>query len=382
MNEEDIKRMAEEAEKKAGTGANPPQEPPGNQMHPIKIERAITEFDELPDLPPELICGLMRKGGKLMVSGPSKAGKSFLLIELACAIATGGYWCGFRCMQGRVLYINLEIQRPQFMHRVAKVVERRDCDKAAIGDNFDIANLRGASEDIASLAEKLTDAVRPGVYELAIIDPVYKVQKGAENDADSISRFCDGLDTLAESLGCSVAYVHHHPKSDQSNKNAANRASGSGVFARDLDALVDMMELEPNEDAIAAERLAHMEGVPFRLEFVARDFKSPEPREIWFRYPIHEVDDTDTLAACKVRKQGGKSGFHEGESNRKKREIEDKLDEFMGALNEVDRKEFLKQMKIDERTLKKHLENSERFEMESGSNYSVLRRKDPQDSLA
>lgn len=57
----------------------------------ICAEPAITEYEELPELPPEIIEGVIRKGGKLLVAGASKAGKSYLLIELAVAVSTGGW---------------------------------------------------------------------------------------------------------------------------------------------------------------------------------------------------------------------------------------------------------------------------------------------------
>jgi RecA-family ATPase len=78
--------------------------------------------DELPEMrvsteafahplavPEELIEGVLRRGHKMLISGSSKAGKSFLLMELGAAIAAGREWLGFRCRKGRVLYINLEI---------------------------------------------------------------------------------------------------------------------------------------------------------------------------------------------------------------------------------------------------------------------------------
>ena len=40
-----------------------------------------------------------------------------------------------------------------------------------------------------------------------------------------------------------MIYCHHHSKGAQGGKRAMDRASGSGVFARDPDALIDMVEL-------------------------------------------------------------------------------------------------------------------------------------------
>ena len=45
----------------------------------------------------------------------------------------------------------------------------------------------------------------------------------------------------------------------------------------------------------------HRDGaVPFRLEFVLRDFARPKPMDIWFRYPIHEEDASGALEGCRA----------------------------------------------------------------------------------
>ncbi|MGN9067653.1 AAA family ATPase, partial [Ligilactobacillus agilis] len=74
-----------------------------------EMESLENLFDEEIVLAPELISGVLRKGHKMLIAGPSKAGKSFALIQLAIAIAEGRQWFGFNCMQGKVLYVNLEL---------------------------------------------------------------------------------------------------------------------------------------------------------------------------------------------------------------------------------------------------------------------------------
>ncbi|WP_311845965.1 AAA family ATPase [Paenibacillus larvae] len=51
----------------------------------------------MPVLAPPLIEGVLRQGHKMLMAGPSKAGKSFALIELSIAIAEGGKWMGWPC---------------------------------------------------------------------------------------------------------------------------------------------------------------------------------------------------------------------------------------------------------------------------------------------
>lgn len=63
-----------------------------------------------------------------------------------------------------------------------------------------------------------------------------------------------------------------------------DRASGSGVFARDPDAMLDMLELQPEfEDDIPEGSTA------WRVSSVLREFKPTKPFEVVFDYPLHKV---------------------------------------------------------------------------------------------
>ena len=74
-----------------------------------------------------------------------------------------------------------------------------------------------------------------------------KVITGDENSANEMAKFCNQFDKIADALGASVIYAHHHSKGAQ-GKKSMDRASGSGVFARDPDALLDMIELDMNKE--------------------------------------------------------------------------------------------------------------------------------------
>ena len=68
-----------------------------------------------------------------------------------------------------------------------------------------------------------------------------------------------------------------------------DRASGSGVFARDPDAMLDMIQLkvkdqDPDDIATA-----------WRITGTLREFPSFPPVNVFFRYPVHVADDTDML---------------------------------------------------------------------------------------
>lgn len=254
-------------------------------------------FKDPPPLAPELIHGVLRKGHKMLLSGPSKAGKSFALIELAIAIATGDTWFWWRCERGRVLYVNLEVDTASFYHRVRKVCEQHGIIGPVPG--FEIWNLRGAALTLDKLVPKLIRRAKTKNYTAIIIDPIYKVITGDENNASEMAAFCNQFDKLCRSLGCSVIYCHHHSKGAQGGKVAMDRASGSGVFARDPDALVDFLQMK-----VPDYNNAPKGATGWKISCTLREFASPEPGYAWFVWPVHVLDETEELKRAEPDNDG------------------------------------------------------------------------------
>ena len=210
-------------------------------------ENIADVWNNLPPLKDALIENVLRQGHKLLLAGPSKAGKSFALIELCICIAEGQKWLGaFNCTRGKVLYINLELDRASCLHRFKDVYQALGFEPVSIR-NIDVWNLRGASCPMDKLAPKLIRRAAKKGYIAVVIDPIYKVITGDENSADQMAKFCNQFDLVCRELECAVIYCHHHSKGAQGGKRSMDRASGSGVFARDPDAMLDMTELEPTQ---------------------------------------------------------------------------------------------------------------------------------------
>ena len=209
-------------------------------------------WDHMPELSPPLISGVLRQGHKLLLAGPSKAGKSFALIELCIAIAEGRNWLSWPCSQGRVLYVNLELDRASCLHRFQDVYRALGIRPENLS-NIDIWNLRGKSRPMDKLAPMLIRRAAKKNYIAVIIDPIYKVITGDENSADQMANFCNQFDLICNELRTAVIYCHHHSKGAQGGKKSMDRASGSGVFARDPDAMLDMIELELTEEILKQE---------------------------------------------------------------------------------------------------------------------------------
>lgn len=244
----------------------------------------FSELQELPALSPEIIHGILRKGHKMLISGASKAGKSFLLIELAICITTGRKWLGFQCEKGRVLYVNLEVDGASFLHRV------RDVQRIiAPGEQLplDVWNLRGEPAEINRLAPRLIRRAQNKHYDLIILDPLYKINEGEENSATDMAKFFNQLDRICKQLGVSIACCHHHSKGAQGGKFSIDRASGSGVFARDPDALLDMIRLNP----IDAGKDLEDGQTAWRISATLREFPSPDDIDVVFDHPVHHITE-------------------------------------------------------------------------------------------
>ncbi|NLW53250.1 MAG: AAA family ATPase, partial [Tissierellia bacterium] len=117
---------------------------------------------------------------------------------------------------------------------------------------------------------------------------------GDENNASEMGAFCNQFDKICNETGCSTIYCHHHSKGAQGFKKAMDRASGSGVFARDPDAQLDMIQLETDSEFIN-NYADNQSDTAWRLECSLREFPNFKPRNFWFKYPIHVLDDADTL---------------------------------------------------------------------------------------
>lgn len=248
-------------------------------------------FSNPPELAPELIHGVLRQGHKMLFVGPSKAGKSFALIELAIAIAEGGTWLDFQCSQGKVLYINLEIDSASCIHRFIDVYNALGMPPENL-QNIEIWNLRGAAIPMDKLAPKIIRRAKKYGFKAIIIDPIYKVIMGDENAAGDMAKFCNQFDLLCRDLGCSTIYCHHHSKGPQGQKKAMDRASGSGVFARDPDAVIDVTPLSVKEETgqLGA----------FKVSGILREFPPFKEFCIVYHYPIHTVDHSGFLDIAAV----------------------------------------------------------------------------------
>jgi len=308
-------------------------------------------------LPEELIGGVLRIGHKMIITGSSKAGKSFLLMELALSISSGKKWLKFTCRKGKVLYVNLEIDPMSCINRFKAIMDEQKM-KQEDADNITIWNLRGNALPLDKLVPKLVRRIQNQGYSAVIIDPIYKVITGDENNASEMGKFCNQFDVICSKLGCSTIYCHHHSKGTQGQKNMMDRGSGSGVFARDPDAIIDLTELELSPEFVLKNGRNEF-STGWQIEGTLREFQGFKPIKVWFDYPVHRVDDNGVLDSyfAKGSTEGNlsKSSKRQQTPESRKEELDSAFEVCVGTSDHCTSDELAEYLGVSIRTIQKRV---------------------------
>ncbi len=220
--------------------------------------------EDEPD-PPQLIEGILYRGAKMIIAGPSKSRKTWNLTDLAISIALGKPWCGFATRAASVLYVNLEIARFSYRKRIRFICASRAFASVDLS-RFHIWNRRGRADEITQLSGRLRRQVARLGADLVIIDPIYKTYGDREENSNTeMAQVLNELEKLAHVTGAAVLIAAHFPKGNLTGRDAIDRVAGASVFGRDPDALLIMT---PHEAPDAFVVTPILRDLPPQSEFV------------------------------------------------------------------------------------------------------------------
>lgn len=222
----------------------------------------------MPSPPPQLIDGILHVGSKMVLGGTSKSNKSWCLLDLAMSVASGQPWWGRPCIPTPVVYINFELHRWSIAQRLNSLCAARpEC--TALGDTLAFWNLRGRNADLTLLRPQLEEHLARRQFGLIILDPAYKVLGDRDENANGeIAGLMNELEALAQSSGAAIVVAHHFAKGDSTSKNAIDRMSGAGAWARDPDSILVMTPHEEEDCFTVTPILRNLPRLPeFVLEW-------------------------------------------------------------------------------------------------------------------
>jgi hypothetical protein len=243
----------------------------------------------------ELVAGILHRASKLVFGGGSKSFKTWCLLYLALCVAVGADWLGRKTTKGKVLFVNFEIQRKPWQGRISSVAKAAGI-RPQPGD-MTTWTLRGHAADFRKLIPKIIDRCRTENFALIVLDPVYKLYADGtnENATGDIAALLNEIERLAVETGAAIAFGAHFSKGNASAKEAIDRISGSGVFARDPDSILIFTQ--------------HEEADAFTIEPILRNFAPVSPFAVRWEFPLMRL--ADDLDPSKLKQVVGRKKGHD-----------------------------------------------------------------------
>lgn len=161
--------------------------------------------------------GVLFEGGRVMVAGPPKAGKSRFVLDLARALATGDSFLGEPCQRpARVAWVQAEIHKGFVGERINAMRPGLRPDQVEAFETNLTATGRLDLDLTSALDRKsVVDGLTPFEPDVVIFDPVINFSTANENDNIEVKRLLREVDRIGTTLGAAIILVHHSGKSQQ-----------------------------------------------------------------------------------------------------------------------------------------------------------------------
>uniref|UniRef100_A0AAU8GQJ2 DNA primase/polymerase n=1 Tax=Mycobacterium phage BobbyK TaxID=3158892 RepID=A0AAU8GQJ2_9CAUD len=188
----------------------------------------IAPFSHWRDMPPPeyIIDGLIEHGGLSSVIGPPGVGKSTVVLDMLCHIATGKNWQGRTTRKTRVLYLPGE----GLSGAVQRLKAWEDAHDVDLADDLLLGNgIILVSAQNEAWGEIAAYIARQGIG-LVVFDTFARMSAGLEeNSATDVGKAVRRFDKLRELTNAGVCVVHH------TAKGAPDTARGSSALNGALD---------------------------------------------------------------------------------------------------------------------------------------------------
>jgi len=156
-----------------------------------------------------LIASFLQRGGFSVLYGEPGSGKTFLVVDIACAIAAGRSWNGYSTMAGSVLYVATE--DPSGVALRLKAC----CNEYSLNENtVDLRAWRNGLNllEDASVESLVNEVKSIDNLQLVVIDTFAASMPGDENSSQSMGQAIRSLQRIRSAADCCLLVVHHTGK--------------------------------------------------------------------------------------------------------------------------------------------------------------------------
>ena len=206
------------------------------------------------------------KQGKALVYGGAKIGKSQLAIQMGRCIGAGLPFLGMPTTQGRVLYLQFELGTEVLQSRMKQ--SGKEYANVFVGTTFNM------KLDTPQGQEVLLNALREIEPNVLILDPLYKIISGDENEATDVKRITDFVDSIIDAYrhtALSVLIIHH------AGKDSSRGGRGSSLLEGYPDSVIEIKKMSsvgmPLRVAVLPKLLRHSELPPTPIEAEMKDYE-------------------------------------------------------------------------------------------------------------
>jgi len=164
-----------------------------------------TDFPE----PVWAVPGLLPVGLSIL-AGAAKVGKSWLALQIAQSVASGGVVFEHKVDTGPVLYLALEDPPRRLKERMNKQSWSAglDADFMTVGNFYDrIGDLRNGG------AERLSKQIERRGYRMVTIDTLSRAIFADQNDVRDMTTWLTPMQEIAHENECAIVLIDHHKKS-------------------------------------------------------------------------------------------------------------------------------------------------------------------------
>ena len=224
-----------------------------------------------------MVRGVLPSEGLAALYGASGTGKSFLILDMGCAVADGAEWFGRRVTQAPVTYVCLEGEagigkrvKAWSLHNNAPVSDAL----RFITQPFDLL-----SDDVGELAKAIIAG--GGAGGMVIIDTLNRAAPGAdENSSVDMGKLIAAAKQLQSLTGGLVLLVHH------TGKDTSKGLRGHSSLYAALDGAIEVINTDTRRAWSVAKSKDDVTGDahPFKLDIV----------------PVGIDDEGDKITSCVI----------------------------------------------------------------------------------
>lgn len=198
---------------------------------------------------------LLFPGAVIMLFGSAGAWKTMSTIHLACCLARGEQWFGYKTLPATVFSHQAELPKYMAKERILKYVDSNKKDSSNLffftpEDNTFLDTSMGISYLAKQIDEVKRRAADPSLPLVVILDPLKHYMQGHISDEYDVSKFQRNIDPIRKKFNIAFIIAHHSrltrvDSSGQVVDLGAEELMGSSYWNNWLDTIIRLQVTNP-----------------------------------------------------------------------------------------------------------------------------------------